>query len=84
MKEIILKEEVYAIVGAAMDVYWQLGRGLLEPVYQEAPGIEFRRPGIPFDAQQEIVILYEGEALKKDLCRRFYLLRTNHHRAKGA
>ena len=27
MKEIILKEEVYAIVGAAMDVYWQLGRG---------------------------------------------------------
>jgi hypothetical protein len=27
MKEIIFKEEVYAIVDAAMDVYWELGRG---------------------------------------------------------
>ena len=38
MKEIILKEEVYAIVGAAMDVYWQLGRGFLEPVYPGSTG----------------------------------------------
>ncbi len=65
MKEIILKEEVYAIVGAAMDVYWQLGRGFLEPVYQEALGIEFRRRRIPFEAQEEIVIHYKDEALKK-------------------
>ena len=65
MKELICKEEVYAIVGAAMDVYWQLGRGFLEPVYQEALGIEFRRRGIPFKAQEEIVIHYKGEALKK-------------------
>jgi len=65
MKEIIFKEEVYAIVGAAMDVYRQLGRGFLEPVYQEALGIEFRRRRIPFEAQQDIVILYKGEALEK-------------------
>ena len=65
MKELIFKEEVYAIVGAAMDVYWQLGRGFLEPVYQEALGIEFRRRRIPFQAQEEIVIQYKGEALKK-------------------
>ena len=65
MKELIFKEEVYAIVGAAMDVYYQLGRGFLEPVYQEALGIEFHRRRIPFEPQQEIVILYKGEALKK-------------------
>jgi GxxExxY protein len=65
MKEIILKDEVYAIVGAAMDVYWQLGRGFLEPVYQEALDIEFRRRRIPFEAQEEIVIYYKGEPLKK-------------------
>ena len=65
MKELIFKEEVYAIVGAAMDVYWQLGRGFLEPVYQEALGIEFRRRRIPFEAQEEIVIHYKGETLKK-------------------
>lgn len=65
MKEIILMEEVYAVVGAAMDVYWQLGRVFLQPVYQEALGIEFRRRGIPFEPQEEIVIYYKGEALKK-------------------
>lgn len=31
MPELILKEEVYQIVGAAMDVYYQLGRGFHEP-----------------------------------------------------
>lgn len=65
MKELIFKEEVYTIVGAAMDVYHQLGRGFLEPVYQEALGIEFQRRRIPFEAQEEIVIRYKGEALKK-------------------
>jgi len=65
MKEIILKEEVYAIVGAAMDVYWHLGRGFQEPVYQEALEIELGRRRIPFAPQEEIVIFYKGEALKK-------------------
>lgn len=65
MKELILKEEVYAIVGAAMDVYWQLGRGFAESVYQEALGIEFRRRRIPFQAHEKVVIVYKGEALKK-------------------
>ena len=65
MKELIFKEEVYAIIGAAMDVYFTLGRGFLEPVYQEALGIELRRRRIPFEPKQEIVILYKGEALEK-------------------
>lgn len=36
MAELIFKEEAYQIVGAAIDVYCHLGRGFLEPVYQEA------------------------------------------------
>jgi GxxExxY protein len=48
MTELILKEEVYQIVGAALDVYYQLGRGFLEPVYQEALEVESRRRGLPF------------------------------------
>jgi hypothetical protein len=30
MAELVLKDEVYQIIGAAMDVYYQLGRGFLE------------------------------------------------------
>lgn len=65
MAELILKQEVYQIIGAAMDVYYQLGRGFLEPVYQEALEIELRRRGIPFEAQHELIIYYKGQPLEK-------------------
>ena len=65
MAELILKEEVYQIIGAAMDVYYQLGRGFLEPVYQEALEIELRRRGIPFEARRELTIYYKGQPLEK-------------------
>jgi GxxExxY protein len=65
MTELILKEEVYQIVGAAMDVYYQLGRGFLEPVYQEAFEIELGRRGIPFEAQCRLTVYYKGQPLTK-------------------
>lgn len=65
MAELILKEEVYQIIGAAMDVYYRLGRGFSEPVYQEAFEIELGRRGIPFKPQCEIKIYYKGQALSK-------------------
>ncbi len=43
MTELILKEEVYQIIGAAMDVYYQLGKGFAEPIYQETLEIELAR-----------------------------------------
>ncbi|GAB4504270.1 MAG: GxxExxY protein [Anaerolineales bacterium] len=65
MVELIAKDEVYAIIGAAMEVYNRLGSGFLEPVYQEALGIEFAYRVIPFCAQHEIEIIYRGRPLKK-------------------
>jgi len=64
--ELILKEEVYRIIGAAMDVYYRLGRGFLEPVYQEAMEIELGRRDIPFEAQKRLTIEYKGQVLKKE------------------
>ena len=65
MTELLFKDEVYAIVGAAMAVYNELSWGFLEAVYQEALEIELREHGIPFEAQKELRILYKGRPLKK-------------------
>ena len=65
MSGLILKDEVYQIVGAALDVYYQLGRGFLEPVYQEAVEVELRRRGLPFQAQCPVTIYYKQQPLEK-------------------
>ena len=65
MSELLFKDEVYAIIGAAMEVHNQLGIGFLEPVYQEAMEIELSSRSIPFMPQQEIQIHYKDRDLKK-------------------
>jgi GxxExxY protein len=65
VSEILLKEEVYQVVGAAMDVYYQLGRGFLEPIYQEAMEIELNRREIPFEPQKPLTVHYKAQALEK-------------------
>ena len=65
MTELVLKEEVYQIVGAAMEVYYRLGRGFLEPVYQEAIEIELKHRRIPFQAKKSISIRYREFLLNK-------------------
>ena len=65
MAELILKNEVYAIVGAAMEVYNELGAGFLEPVFQEALEMELCDRQIPFEPQKELRISYKGRQLTK-------------------
>lgn len=65
MTELIYKDEVYTIIGAAMEVYNTLGPGFAEPVYQEAFGIEMIERNIPVKFQQELVILYKSKPLQK-------------------
>ena len=84
MVELIYKEEVYAIIGAAMEVYNTLGNGFLEAVYQEALELEFSNRRIPFIAQNEIIIDYKGTQLKKSYTADFFGLRQDHYRNQGA
>ena len=62
---IIRKEDSYKIVGAAMEVFNQLGHGFLEAVYQEALEREFKSRGIPYEREKELTIFYKGELLEQ-------------------
>ncbi len=66
MVELVLKDEVYAVVGAAMEVHRELGAGFLEAVYQEAMEIELEDRGIPFESQRSFEIHYKNTKLHKE------------------
>ncbi len=63
LKEILYRDECYAIQGAVYEVYREMGCGFLEAVYQECLEREFRRVGLPFKSQVELLLTYKGETL---------------------
>jgi len=63
--ELIFKDEVYAIVGAAIEVHRHLRNGFLEAIYQEAFEIELGLRGIPFIPQSPVAVHYKGKKLKR-------------------
>lgn len=62
---LLFRDECYAIQGAVFEVYREMGCGFLEAVYQECLEKELGGRGIPFLAQQELVLRYKGEVLKQ-------------------
>ena len=50
----------YKIIGCAMEVYKQLGPGLLESVYEQALVHELKLNDIPVDSQVEVKVNYKG------------------------
>jgi len=58
-------KDMYDVVGAAMEVYNQLGRGMAEPIYQEALAMEFRLRQMDVEREKELRSYYKGELMKK-------------------
>ena len=64
--DLLYKDEVFAIVGAAMNVHNELGCGFIEPVYQQALEIEFQDLGIPYEREKSLPVYYKGIKLDKN------------------
>jgi GxxExxY protein len=52
------------IIGAAIEVHRELGRGLLESIYEEALCHEFDLRGIKYQQQIEVDVIYKGKIIK--------------------
>jgi GxxExxY protein len=58
--KLLFKQEVFRIVGCAIEVLNALGHGLVEKPYENALVVEFGLQGIPFQQQPSFDILYKG------------------------
>ena len=65
-RDLLYKEEVYELVGAAIEVHKELGPGFLESVYEEAMVLESNKRQIPHQTQVRIPVCYKGQKLSKE------------------
>jgi len=65
-KQLLFKDEVYAIQGAVFEVYREMGCGFLEAVYQECLQRELGGRDIPFAAQPILSMSYKGNRLEQN------------------
>ena len=63
----ILKDLVYQVNGAAIEVHKELGPGLLESVYQQCMQKELSLREINFTSEQFVPIIYKGFDLETKL-----------------
>ena len=65
-------QDIYDVVGAAMEVYNTLGRGLSEPIYQEALAVEMKKRGMKFEREKQLLLYYKDVLLEKKYFADFY------------
>lgn len=63
----------YSIIGAAMTVYNNLGRGFLEAVYKDCLCIEFDKRKINYQKEKKFEIIYEGIKIPHFYCADFII-----------
>ncbi|MCC9657396.1 GxxExxY protein [Rhodopirellula halodulae] len=59
----MLKQEGYDLMGAAFEVYNELGYGMAEEIYQSALEVELGLREIPFVAQTELNVYFKRHLL---------------------
>ena len=64
--------DIYNVVGAAMEVHSILGRGMAEPIYQEALAIEMKKRGMIAEREKELRLQYKDVVLEKTYFADFY------------
>lgn len=62
-EKLLLKEEVFQVVGCAIEVINTLGHGLVEKPYENALVIEFSLRKIPFKQQPSYDVLYKSHKI---------------------
>ena len=65
-------KDIYEVVGTAMEVYNTLGRGMAEPIYQEAFAVEMRKRGMDFEREKQLRLYYKDVLLEKTYYADFY------------
>ena len=63
---------MYDVVGAAMEVYNQLGRGMAEAIYQEALAVEMKKRGMTAEREKQLRLRYKDVILEKIYYADFY------------
>jgi GxxExxY protein len=64
VSDALFKEEGYQLMGAAFEVYNELGSHLAEDIYQASLEVELSTRNIPFDAQRRLDVFYKGVKLQ--------------------
>jgi len=64
-KELLYKDEAYAIVGCCMEVHKTLGKGFNEIVYKDALEIEFKINDIPYEREKKFELMYKNFQLPR-------------------
>ena len=65
-------KSIYDVVGAAQEVHATLGRGLAEPIYQEALAIEMHERGMEFEREKQLHLYYKKHLMEKVYYADFY------------
>lgn len=63
MKDLVYKQESYAIIGVCMEVHNNLGSGFSEIVYKDALEYEMNEAGIVYEREKEYAVHYKGNVL---------------------